>query len=184
MGQCVHWIWACIDRRGGEASPHSRSEPLPSGRGHAGKSKRGIPPCSARISSAKNAEGESRGRQYTKVAIAKPRSRGTRDPTNIGYFGRDARPARPLRMGFAPLKKSPDVTGEEFLAEIYGSKSRPEWRALTTLFGEILAGRSTLVGDLSLPLREGPGASARSWGRPASGSSADDRGNGRWTTGR
>ena len=59
------------------------------------------------------------------------------------------------------LKKSPDVTGEEFLAEIYGSKSRPEWRALTTLFGKILTGRSTLVGDLSLPLREGPGASGR-----------------------
>ena len=56
------------------------------------------------------------------------------------------------------LKKSPDVTGEEFLAEIYGSKSRPEWRAPTTLSGEILTGRSTLVGDLSLPLREGPGA--------------------------
>ena len=59
------------------------------------------------------------------------------------------------------LKKSPDVTSEEFLAEIYGSKSRPEWRALTTLFGEILTGRSTLVSDLSLPLREGPGASER-----------------------
>ena len=31
-----------LGRRGGEASPHSRSEPLPSGRGHAGKNKRGI----------------------------------------------------------------------------------------------------------------------------------------------
>ena len=45
------------------------------------------------------------------------------------------------------LKKSLDVTSEEFLAEIYGSKSRPEWRALTTLFGEILTGRSTLVSE-------------------------------------
>ena len=59
------------------------------------------------------------------------------------------------------LGKSLDVTSEDFLRGIYGPKSRPEWRALTTLFGEILAGRSTLVSDLSLPLREGPGASER-----------------------
>ena len=33
MGQSVCRNSACIDGRGGEASPHSRSEPLPSGRG-------------------------------------------------------------------------------------------------------------------------------------------------------
>ena len=52
------------------------------------------------------------------------------------------------------LKKSLDVTYEEFLSEIYGKKSKPEWFALTTLFSEIITGRSTLVTDLSKPLRE------------------------------
>ena len=59
------------------------------------------------------------------------------------------------------LKKSLDVTSKDFLMEIYGVKSKPEWRALTMLFGEILTGRSTLVSDLSTPLREDSSASER-----------------------
>ena len=59
------------------------------------------------------------------------------------------------------LKKSLDVTNEDFLKRIYEAKSKPMWRALTMLFGEIVTGRSTLVSDLSLPLRENSTMSER-----------------------
>ena len=59
------------------------------------------------------------------------------------------------------LKKSLDVTCEDFLRGIYGKKSKPEWEALKTLFGEIVTGRSTLVSDLSASLRENASAAER-----------------------
>ena len=52
------------------------------------------------------------------------------------------------------LKKSIDVTCEDFLRGVFGERSKPEWVALTTLFSEIVTGKSTLVSDLSRPLRE------------------------------
>jgi hypothetical protein len=52
------------------------------------------------------------------------------------------------------LKKSIDVTCEDFLRGVFGERSKPEWVALTTLFTEIVTGKSTLVSDLSRPLRE------------------------------
>ena len=52
------------------------------------------------------------------------------------------------------LKKSLDVTCEDFLKGVFGERSRPEWAALMTLFTEIVTGKSTLVSDLSRPLRE------------------------------
>ena len=57
------------------------------------------------------------------------------------------------------LKKSLDVTYENFLRGIYGEKSKPEWEALTMLFGKIVTERSTLVSDLSASLRENASAS-------------------------
>ena len=51
------------------------------------------------------------------------------------------------------LQKSLAVTYEDFLKGVFGKKSKPEWGALTTLFSEIVTGRSTLVSDLSKPLR-------------------------------
>ena len=51
------------------------------------------------------------------------------------------------------LQKSLAVTYEDFLQGVFGRKSKPEWAALTTLFSEIVTGRSTLVSDLSKPLR-------------------------------
>ena len=39
------------------------------------------------------------------------------------------------------LKKSLDVTCEDFLRGIYAEKSKPEWEALMTLFGEIVTGK-------------------------------------------
>lgn len=51
------------------------------------------------------------------------------------------------------LKKTLAVTCGDFLKEVYGERSKPEWTALTTLFPEVVAGRSTLVSDLSGPLR-------------------------------
>ena len=52
------------------------------------------------------------------------------------------------------LKKSLAVTYEDFLNGVFGKRGKPEWRALMTLFSEIVTGRSTLVSDLSKPLRE------------------------------
>ena len=52
------------------------------------------------------------------------------------------------------LKKSLDVTYKDFLKEIFVENSKPKWDALTTLFGEIVTGKSTLVSDLSKVLRE------------------------------
>lgn len=59
------------------------------------------------------------------------------------------------------LKKSLDVTYEDFLRGIYSGKGKPEWRALTTLFGEIVTGKSTLVSDLSKSLRENASVAER-----------------------
>ena len=52
------------------------------------------------------------------------------------------------------LHNSLDVTYEDFLRGVFGAKSKPEWNALKTLFSEIVTGKSTLVSDLSKPLRE------------------------------
>jgi len=52
------------------------------------------------------------------------------------------------------LQKSLEVTYEEFLQGVFGQKKKPEWIALMTLFSEIVTGHSTLVSDLSKPLRE------------------------------
>lgn len=52
------------------------------------------------------------------------------------------------------LQNSLDVTYEDFLRGVFGVKSRPERTALKSLFSEIVTGRSTLVSDLSKPLRE------------------------------
>ena len=52
------------------------------------------------------------------------------------------------------LHNSLDVTYEDFLRGVFGMKPKPEWNALKTLFSEIVVGKSTLVSDLSKPLRE------------------------------
>ena len=52
------------------------------------------------------------------------------------------------------LQNSLDVTYEDFLRGVFGVKSKPERTALKSLFSEIVTGRSTLVSDLSKPLRE------------------------------
>lgn len=52
------------------------------------------------------------------------------------------------------LQKSIRVTCEEFLGDVFGKRPKPEWNALASLFTEIVTGRSTLVSDLSKPLRE------------------------------
>ena len=52
------------------------------------------------------------------------------------------------------LQNSLDVTYEDFLKGVFGEKPKPEWNALKTLFSEIVVGKSTLVSDLSKPLRE------------------------------
>lgn len=52
------------------------------------------------------------------------------------------------------LQNSLDVTYEDFLKGVFGEKSKPERTALKSLFSEIVTGRSTLVSDLSRPLRE------------------------------
>ena len=51
------------------------------------------------------------------------------------------------------LQKSLDVTCEDFPKGVFGTKSKPEWNALKTLFSEVVTGRSTLVSDMSRPLR-------------------------------
>ena len=51
------------------------------------------------------------------------------------------------------LQNSLDVTYEDFLKGVFGMKPKPEWNALKTLFSEIVTGKSTLVSDLSKPLR-------------------------------
>ena len=52
------------------------------------------------------------------------------------------------------LHNSLDVTYEDFLKRVFGMKPKPEWNALKSLFSEIVTGKSTLVSDLSKPLRE------------------------------
>ena len=52
------------------------------------------------------------------------------------------------------LHNSLDVTYEDFLKSVFGMKPKPEWNALKSLFSEIVTGKSTLVSDLSKPLRE------------------------------
>ena len=52
------------------------------------------------------------------------------------------------------LLNSLDVTYEDFLKGVFGMKPKPEWNALKSLFSEIVTGKSTLVSDLSKPLRE------------------------------
>ena len=52
------------------------------------------------------------------------------------------------------LQNSLDVTYEDFLKGVFGVKAKPEWNALKTLFSEIVVGKSTLVSDMSKPLRE------------------------------
>ena len=52
------------------------------------------------------------------------------------------------------LQNSLDVTYEDFLKGVFGEKSKPERTALKSLFSEIVTGKSTLVSDLSRPLRE------------------------------
>ena len=59
------------------------------------------------------------------------------------------------------LKKSIDVTCEDFLKGIFGERNKPERAALLTLFAEIVTGKSTLVSDLSRPLREDASLSDR-----------------------
>ena len=51
------------------------------------------------------------------------------------------------------LQNSLDVTYDDFLKGVFGVKPKPEWNALKTLFSEIVTGKSTLVSDLSKPLR-------------------------------
>lgn len=51
------------------------------------------------------------------------------------------------------LQNSLDVTYDDFLKGVFGVKPRPERNALKTLFSEIVTGKSTLVSDLSKPLR-------------------------------
>ena len=52
------------------------------------------------------------------------------------------------------LQKSLDVTYEDFLKGVFGARPKPERNALKSLFSEIVTGKSTLVSDLSKPLRE------------------------------
>ena len=52
------------------------------------------------------------------------------------------------------LQNSLDVTYEDFLKGVFGSRPKPERNALKSLFSEIVTGKSTLVSDLSKPLRE------------------------------
>ena len=52
------------------------------------------------------------------------------------------------------LHNSLDVTYEDFLKSVFGMKHKPEWNALKSLFSEIVTGKSTLVSDLSKPLRD------------------------------
>ena len=52
------------------------------------------------------------------------------------------------------LQNSLDVTYEDFLKGVFGMKPKPEWNALKTIFSEIVVGKSTLVSDMSKPLRE------------------------------
>ena len=51
------------------------------------------------------------------------------------------------------LQNSLDVTYDDFLKGVFGMKHKPERNALKTLFSEIVTGKSTLVSDLSKPLR-------------------------------
>jgi len=51
------------------------------------------------------------------------------------------------------LKKNLEVTYENFLGPIFGTRSKPEAHALKTLFGALVAGGSTLVTKLSRTLR-------------------------------
>ena len=51
------------------------------------------------------------------------------------------------------LQNSLDVTYEDFLRGVFGARPKPERNALKTLFSEIVTGKSTLVSDLSKPLR-------------------------------
>ena len=51
------------------------------------------------------------------------------------------------------LQNSLDVTYEDFLKDVFGARPKPERNALKTLFSEIVTGKSTLVSDLSKPLR-------------------------------
>ena len=52
------------------------------------------------------------------------------------------------------LQNSLDVTYDDFLKGVFGMKPKPEWNALKTIFSEIVVGKSTLVSDMSKPLRE------------------------------
>ena len=52
------------------------------------------------------------------------------------------------------LQNSLDVTYEDFLRGVFGARPKPERNALKSLFSEIVTGKSTLVSDLSKPLRE------------------------------
>ena len=51
------------------------------------------------------------------------------------------------------LQNSLDVTYDDFLKGVFGMKHKPERNARKTLFSEIVTGKSTLVSDLSKPLR-------------------------------
>ena len=51
------------------------------------------------------------------------------------------------------LQNSLDVTYEDFLKDVFGARPKPERNALKSLFSEIVTGKSTLVSDLSKPLR-------------------------------
>ena len=52
------------------------------------------------------------------------------------------------------LQNSLDVTYDDFLKGVFGARPKPERTALKTLFSEIVTGKSTLVSDMSKPLRE------------------------------
>ena len=65
------------------------------------------------------------------------------------------------------LQKSLDVTYEDFLKGVFGARPKPERNALKSLFSEIVTGKSTLVSDLSKPLRANAShSSARTIPRP------------------
>ena len=51
------------------------------------------------------------------------------------------------------LQNSLGVTYEDFLKGVFGARPKPERNALKSLFSEIVTGKSTLVSDLSKPLR-------------------------------
>ena len=61
------------------------------------------------------------------------------------------------------LQNSLDVTYEDFLKGVFGVRPKPERTALKTLFSEIVVGKSTLVSDMSKPLRAN--ASKAEWKR-------------------